>query len=119
MSLLSSIFYALSLVFIGVEVYQLVNRDKVFVKFNPNMDIKSPVPYLIFYLLKLIYLIWIPIGLFSHLWILFFGIIFLGLFKYVILSSTKKNIAINLYDGINTIISVFLLIVILIQGLFR
>jgi hypothetical protein len=118
MSLLSSIFYGLSLIFIGVEVYQLVNRDKVFSKFDPNLTLHSPIPNLFFYLFKIIYLIWLPIGLFSHLWIYFFGIIFLGLFKYVILY-TKKNIAINLYDGINTIISVFFLIIIFLQGLFR
>ena len=118
MSLLSNIFYLLSLLFIGVEVYQLVNRDKVFAKFDPNLTLHSPIPNLFFYLFKILYLIWLPIGLFSHLWVFFFGIIFLGLFKYVILS-TKKNIAINLYDGVNTIISVFLLMVIFLQGLFQ
>jgi hypothetical protein len=118
MSLLSNFFYALSLVFIVVEVYQLTNRNKIFAKFDPNLDLKSAIPNLFFYLFKIFYLIWLPIGLFSHLWIYFFGIIFLGLFKYVILS-TKRNIAINLYDGINTIMSVFFLIIILIQGLFQ
>jgi len=118
MSLLSSIFYGLSLLFIGVEVYQLVNRDKVFAKFDTNLTLHSPIPNLFFYLFKIFYLIWLPIGLFSHLWMFFFCIIFLGLFKYVILT-TKKNIAINLYDGVNTIISVFFLIIIFLQGLFQ
>jgi hypothetical protein len=118
MNLLSNIFYILPLLFICVEVYQLINRDKVFTKFDPNLALYSPIPNLFFYLFKILYLIWLPIGLFSHLWIFFFGIMFLGLFKYVILS-TKKNIAINLYDGVNTIISVFLLIIIFLQGLFQ
>ena len=113
-----SIFYGLSLLFIGVEIYQLVNRDKIFVKFNPNLTLHSPITNLFFYLFKILYLIWLPIGLFSHLWIFFFGIVSLGLFKYVILS-TRRNIAINLYDGVNTIISVFLLIVIFLQGFFQ
>jgi len=118
MSLLYSIFYGLSLLFIGVEIYQLVNRDKIFVKFNPNLTLHSPISNLFFYLFKIFYLIWLPIGLFSHLWIFFFGIVSLGLFKYVVLL-TKKNIAINLYDVLNTIISVFLLIIIFLQGLFQ
>ena len=118
MSLLYSIFYGLSLLFIGVEIYQLVNRDKIFVKFNPNLTLHSPITNLFFYLFKILYLIWLPIGLFSHLWIFFFGIVLLGLFKYVVLL-TKKNIAINLYDVLNTIISVFLHIIIFLQGLFK
>jgi len=118
MSLLYSIFYGLSLLFIGVEIYQLVNRDKIFVKFNSNLTLHSPISNLFFYLFKIFYLIWLPIGLFSHLWIFFFGIVLLGLFKYVVLL-TKKNIAINLYDVLNTIISVFLLIIIFLQGLFQ
>jgi hypothetical protein len=118
MNLLSNIFYILPLLFICVEVYQLINRDKVFVKFDPNLALHSSIPNLFFYLFKILYLIWLPIGLFSHLWIFFFGIVSLGLFKYVILS-TRRNIAINLYDGVNTIISVFLLIVIFLQGFFQ
>jgi hypothetical protein len=118
MNLLSDIFYILCPIFIGVEVYQLLNKNKVYTKFNPNLDIKDTIPHFIFYLLKLLYLFWIPIGLFSHLRIYFLFLILLSLFKYVVVF-TKKNIIINLYDVINTLISSFLLIVILIQGLFQ
>ena len=116
-------FYFFSLLFIGVEIYQLVNRDKIFSKLKIS-DIEKPVPYIIFYIFKLTYLIWIPSGLFlssnlgmTSLQGCFLMIILLGIFKYIVVL-TKKNIIINLYDLINTILSIFFLMVIFRLGFF-
>ena len=53
MNLLSDIFYILCPIFIVVEVYQLLNKNKVYTKFNPNLDIKDTIPHFIFYLLRI------------------------------------------------------------------
>lgn len=118
MSLLSNIFYILSIPFIGVEIYQIVNRNRVFRKFDANLESDSLFSYFTFYLFKIIYLIWIPIGLFTHFWPYFLILISLGLFKWLVVF-TKKNILINLYDITNCIISVLTLLIIFFQALFR
>ena len=121
MNVYHSVFYCISLLFIMVEIYQLVNRDKIFSKLKIS-DIEKPVPYIIFYIFKLTYLIWIPIGLFLssnlELRACFLMLILLGILKYIVVL-TKKNIIINLYDLINTILSIFFLMVIFHLGFFQ
>lgn len=118
MSLLSNIFYILSIPFIGVEIYQMINRNNVFRKFDQNQESESLFHYFTFYLFKVIYLIWIPIGLFTHFWPYFLILISLGLFKFLVLL-IKRNILINLYDIINVILSILILLIIFFQALFQ
>lgn len=119
MSLLTSFFYSISVIFIITEIYQLINRDKLFSRIEfDDINEYNTKKSIIFYISKLIYLIWLPIGLFSSFWIYFLLIIILGLCKYSVLY-TKKNVLINLYDLFNTILSVFLLSIIFLQALFR
>ena len=53
------LFYSLSLLFIVVEIYQLINRGKIFERKINNLDEK--IPYFWFYLSKFFYLIWMEL----------------------------------------------------------
>lgn len=114
-----NIFYILAILFIWVEVFGFFNRGKVTTKLNIQEIENSRVGlYLFFFLSKLIYLIWIPLGLFGDLWICHLILFFLGIFRFVILL-THRNIIINLYDFLNPFISCIILIIILIQVFFQ
>jgi hypothetical protein len=112
-----SLFYISSILFIYVEIFQIINRNTIYKRFSDISNISlNPFLLISFYILKLYYFIWIPIGLLTNNWIYFAILIGLGLFKYPILL-TKNNFCINLYDLMNTIISCFILITILVTFL--
>lgn len=96
-------YYLLSIVFIFLEIYQFVYRKKLFYE---NKKIKSK-SYLFFGILKLIYVVWIPIGFFSNLNKYYIFLFLLGFGKIFTLWFKKEII--NLYDILNFIISIFLL----------
>jgi hypothetical protein len=99
-------FILLSILFIGVEFYQLFNREKIYRKYE-NIN-KS---YILFYIFKLLYIIWVFIGFFTANYILYLGIFSLSIFKFLVLY-TKKDLLINLYDIIGAVLRVLLLIMI-------
>jgi len=111
-------FFFLSILFIWVEIFGFTNKHKVYkrldlenINFNPNL-------YLFFYISKLAYLIWLPIGLFTTLNIYFAVLILIGLSKFLFYKS-KNIILINLYELINMLSSSIILTTISIQALFQ
>lgn len=119
MNLLTNIFYSLSVLFIVVEIYQLINREQLFSKLKfDNIEKINPLSNIIFYTSKILYLFWIFLGLFSSLKLYFLILVITGLFKYFVLL-TKKNILINLYDLFNCLFSVTILSIILILRFFQ
>lgn len=117
-NLLIKSFHLFSLVFICVEILQLTKRDDLYKKIQKeNLVLKDTSIYFIFYVLRLLYLPWMFFGLFSDLWVYYLILIGLGISKFLVIY-TKKNIFINLYILLETIFSIFFLIVIFRQGLF-
>ena len=112
-------FYFFIPLFIWVEYYGFLNRNKVYRRLD-SMDFENSSPgiYLFFLFSKLFYYIWIPLGLLTSFWIYFLVIFGLGVFKFVALL-TKNNLVVNLYDFFNAFISCVLLIIILFQVLFQ
>ena len=111
-------FFFLSILFIWVEIFGFTNKHKIYkrldlenINFNPNL-------YLFFYISKLTYLIWLPLGLFTSLNIYFIALIFIGLSKFIFYKS-KNIILINLYELVNIVSSSIILIIISIQALFQ
>jgi hypothetical protein len=102
--ILDSIFYLSSLPFIWVEIFQLINRFKVS---SITEQLQTPKKWIAFYLLKLFYLLWIVIGLFTENYKNFIIIIVLSLLRFFILK-INKNFYINLYDLISSIIRIIL-----------
>lgn len=114
-----SIFYFSILIFIWVEIFGFVNRDKVYQRLNLQLpEDYNPKLYLFFYIFKLLYLVSITIGFFTKFYIFSTILFSLGFFRYFIVK-TKNNILINLYDFLNPFISVIILIIILFQELFQ
>ncbi len=114
MSLLTN-FYFLSLFFIIFEIYQLSNRDVFYI--NP-IDINNPIKYILFYLTRIFYSLWIPIGLFTDLKTYFLLILILGFIKMIFVSI--KNIKIiAIYDIFGVVLRVFFLSIIFRLGVFR
>jgi hypothetical protein len=114
-----SLFYLLILLFIWVEIFGFINRDKVYRRFNfEEIESYNPKLYLFFYISKIFYLIFILVGLFTNYFIYSIILFSLGFFRYFVIK-TKKNILINLYDFLNPFISSITLITILFQELFQ
>jgi hypothetical protein len=119
MNFLIDLFHSLSLIFVTIEIFQLVKRDKLYRKIQrDNLDIKDTSFYLPFYVLRLIYIPWMFFGLFSNLSIFYFALISLGLVKFLVIYS-KNNLIINIYDFLNTLISCLILGSICYQALFQ
>lgn len=114
-----SVFYLLAPLFIWVEIFGFLNRDKVYKRLNlesiENFNYRL---YLLFYFSKIAYLIWILCGCFSNLQFYFIFLASLGFFRGFI-TLTKSRFIVNLYDFLNPTISVIILIIILIQALFQ
>lgn len=119
MMIFVKLFYLLSLLFIWVEIFGFLNKDKVFKRIDFNQIDKFNLRlYLFFYLSKLIYLMWIFSGLFGNLYFYFLLLIFISFFRNFLMF-TKNRILINLYDLLNPFISSIILLIIFTQGLFR
>lgn len=118
MNILSNIFYGLSLVFIIFEFFQIFNRNRIYQKIDiSNIKITTSLIYILVYITKLIYLIWMFVGLFSDQYVLFMLLILTGLIKNIIFIF-KSNILINVYDIINLLVSCYLLFTIFIRVFF-
>lgn len=116
---ITNFFYLLSPLFIWVEIFGFLNRDRVYKRMDFETFEKSNLRlYFYFYFSKVFYLIWMLIGLFTIQSNYFIILILLGLFKFFILY-TRKNILINLYDFLNPLISIIILIMIFIQVFFQ
>lgn len=100
-----SIFYLLSLLFIWVEIFQIKNR---FTMNNLGLQSLNPKLWIFFYFSKVIYFIWVILGLFTENYHLFSIFILLYLLRYFILM-TKKNFYLNLFDLLSFVISVLIL----------
>ena len=112
-------FYLLAPLFIWVEIFGFLNRGKVYKRLSSqNIEFSNLRLYLFFFLSKIIYLIWIPLGFFTNLWFYFMLLCLLGTFRFVTVS-TRNNIIINLYDFLNPFLSCIILLIILFLGLFR
>lgn len=119
MSLLSIAFYSLAPLFIFVELFQLIERDEIYSKLKvDHFQTREPFIYIAFYILRLAYIPWIFIGLFSKFWLLFCILILIGNLKYYILFTGKLKL-INIYDIMNCLISVFILGFIYYQVIFQ
>lgn len=119
MNFLINIFHSLSLIFISIEIFQLIKRDELYKKLQKdNLDVNDTSFYFIFYAFRLIYIPWMFFGLFSNLSIFYFILISLGLVKFLVIYS-KNNLIINIYDFLNTLISCLILGSICYQALFQ
>lgn len=112
---ITNIFYTISLIFIILEVFQILYRKHIYDKSSSSI---SPVVFNVYSVVKFIYIIWILVGLFSGLYLYFFLLLFIGSFKYVALF-TKNNLFINLYDIINALSSIIVLVFIFRLGAFQ
>jgi hypothetical protein len=104
--MINSIFYLCSLPFIWVEIFQLRNRGDVH-----RLDLQQfePKKWILFYILKIAYIFWIFLGLFTENYPLFGTMMLLSCVKFLVVR-TKSNFYINLYDLLSFIASVALLI---------
>ena len=106
MNLLHRFFYILPLFFIWSEFYHLKFKDRIYVEFNQR-HIGNTTDY-IFYITKLVYLLWIIVGLFSGFSYYFMVILLVSSLKFLILllKSNKFN---NIYDIISSVVCISIL----------
>lgn len=116
---ITSFFYLLSTLFIWVEIFGFLNRDKVFKRIDfERIDKLNLRLYLFFYLSKLFYIVWMFSGLFTNFYFYFISLIFIGFFRnFVVL--TNSRVVVNSYDFLNPFVSSIILLFILFQGLFQ
>lgn len=106
-----SIFYLISILFIWSETYLVFNKarlDSNYLKkditsFN-NKDI-------IYYFLRLVFFIWLVVGLWSSYPLYFLGILILNLLKFPLYHISKMGFAI--YDNVLPSVNIFCMVVIL------
>lgn len=110
-NILHTIFYSLAFVFIWTEAYHMKFKDRLYVKFNQRIISKStPFDY-IYYITKVMYLLWITIGLFSSSSNLFLLILMISALKFLIILKLKKFT--EVYDIISSVSCIIVLIFIL------
>lgn len=104
------IFYLLSIVFIWNEAYNILNKERLSNLFE-RKDVMSLTKIdVLFYFIKVIYWIWLIIGLFSggtYFWMLFF----VAFLKFPLYHLNKKIYVV--YNNIVPILSILLLVIIL------
>ena len=106
------VFYFIALLFMWTEFYHMINKHLLY----DNTRQKSLLDRL-FFLSKLVYAIWIIVGLFSNLWIYFLYLLIISILRYPILWFGNSKM-LFLYELVNTPASVMLLMVIFGFGLF-
>lgn len=118
-NILHGIFYIMPIFFIWSEVYHIRNRNRLYIKLDQRYDLTpirvSKVDY-IFYMTKLLYLLWIMIGLFSSISNLFLLILLVSAIKFLILLFKSKKFS-DIYDTISSIICIIILGDIFMNGL--
>lgn len=103
------IFYILSIVFIWNDAYFVFNKERLMNLFEEKDFMSLTKVDVLFYFLKVVYWIWIIIGLFSSSYFLILFI--LGFLKFPLYHLNKK--AYIIYNNIVPILSILLLIIIL------
>lgn len=103
-----SIFYLLSLLFIWNEIYYINNKNKLILKYR-EMEINLfNIVDVLFYLTRVLYWIWMGIGLFSDMYMWFIAILSIGIFKIPLYYLFRKYY--SLYDAISPIITIPILL---------
>lgn len=107
------IFYALSIFFIWIEIYQYNNFDKIFLtdeygEVERHIKPKSLKEY-IFSLGYILYSLWSLIGLFTDNWVWFGVLIGLSSFSFLKKASPKMFIWYSLFDLIVSVITLSIL----------
>lgn len=110
------IFYLISVIFIWTEIFYVLNKKKLDDKFK-NKDIKeTSILDLLYYFSRFSYYVWIIFGLFStqqELFILLLGLRLLSLPFYHL-----SKMVYAVWDNILPSISIILILVIIIYGIF-
>lgn len=117
MSLTIKFFYFLSIFFLYVEIFGFFKRETIY-KPVSELELETPFRHFIFYFFKLVYLPWLVIGLLTHNWTLFSIPILAGLINLLSLK-TQNNFIINIFRGLNFIVSCISLIFILCRAIFQ
>jgi hypothetical protein len=105
-------FYLLSIVFILNEIYYIQHKHRLSLNFK-NKDIESTTVFDIFYYFtRLLYWIWLIVGIFTSLSPYFIILFTLVTIKLLTFKSKKKSLYV-IFDNIFPILSVFFLGVIL------
>jgi hypothetical protein len=105
-------FYTFIIVFIWNEIYYIKNKHRLSLNFK-NKDIESTTVFDIFYYFtRLLYWIWLIVGIFTSLSPYFIILFSLVIIKLITFKSRKKSLYV-IFDNIFPILSVFLLGVIL------
>lgn len=108
-------FYTFLIVFIWTQIYGVINKIRLDTNFK-NKDIKSVTKLdFIYYLTKFLYWVWILVGLFSSLWILFLVLLILEASKFPLYHLNK--IAYIVWDNLLPAFSVMLISAILLSKL--
>ena len=109
--MINILFYAFLMVFIWNDFYYINNSDRLNRNFK-NKDIWSITKWdFTYYLTKVMYWIWMPIGLFSNFYLYFILLLGFNLLRFPIYHFSKRFFP--LYDKIVPLISVVILFVIL------
>jgi hypothetical protein len=110
-----SFFYIFLITFIWNEVYYMLNKHRLNINFK-NKDIESTTKLdLVYYLTKVLYWIWLIVGMFSNLSPYFIILLSLVIIKLVTFKSKKKSLYV-IFDNIFPLLSILLLgIIILIR----
>jgi hypothetical protein len=110
-----SFFYIFLIAFIWNEVYYMLNKHRLNINFK-NKDIESTTKLdLVYYLTKVLYWIWLIVGMFSNLSPYFIILLSLVIIKLVTFKSKKKSLYV-IFDNIFPLLSILLLgIIILIR----
>jgi len=106
---LYKIFYILPILFIWSEFYHLKYKNRLYIRFNQRQIGNSTLVDYIFYLTRIVYLLWILIGIFSDNSISFLLILFISSIKFLLLFFKSRRISDN-YDSISTIICIIILL---------
>ena len=104
-------FYLMPVLFIWVEIYHLLNKDRLYNKRSqvPKWDIA-------FYIIKMLYLLWIIIEIFTISNYYLYIIIILSALKFPILLLKSKKIDL-VYDVLCGVVTIILLMLIMANSL--
>lgn len=105
---MTNIFYILSILFIFMNVYYIFKNKQLDRRFKERDIMGMSKIDLVYYLTKVVYWIWVPIGLFSGQYFIFCILIILGVLKFPIYH-LNKNIF-RIYNDIYPILCIGALI---------
>ena len=112
---MTNIFYILSIVFIFMNVYYMLKNKQLDKGFKDRDILGVSKLDLVYYLSKVLYWVWIPIGFFTNQPELFYVLFILGFLKFPIYH-LSKNIF-RIYNSLYPALSLIVLITIFISWL--